>query len=147
MSTVGLSHLDHKKRSNWMLLIDVTHFWFLCHSVNPLLRAAYLTKGRKEAGGSVTLMLPWLERQSDQERVYGVNKTFETPDGQEEYIRTWLRESAGMQEASEDLKIRWYTAWQNRVENSIYSMGDLTALSPADEVDICILEEPEHLNW
>lgn len=92
-------------------------------------------------------MLPWLERQADQENVYGVNNTFDTPDDQEAYIRTWLRESAGMEQASEDLKIRWYTAWQNRVENSIYSMGDITALTPADEVDICILEEPEHLNW
>ena len=26
-------------------------------------------------------------------------------------------------------------------------MGDITALISEDEVDICILEEPEHLNW
>ena len=37
--------------------------------------------------------------------------------------------------------------WQNKAENSVYSMGDITALIPKDEVDICILEEPEHLNW
>lgn len=52
-----------------------------------------------------------------------------------------------MKQASVDLKIQWYTAWQNKVENSIYSMGDITALVSADDVDICILEEPEHLNW
>ena len=45
------------------------------------------------------------------------------------------------------LNIEWYTAWQNKAENSLYSMGDITALIPADKVDICILEEPEHLNW
>ena len=26
-------------------------------------------------------------------------------------------------------------------------MGDITALIPKEEIDICILEEPEHLNW
>lgn len=26
-------------------------------------------------------------------------------------------------------------------------MGDLTMMIPAGEADICILEEPEHLNW
>lgn len=121
--------------------------WRTGTAVNPLLRAAYLTNGRKQAGGSVTLMLPWLERQIDQERVYGKENAFETQEDQEAFVRTWLRDSAGMAEAAEELKITWYTAWQSKVENSIYSMGDITALIPDGEVDICILEEPEHLNW
>jgi hypothetical protein len=73
-------------------------------------------------------MLPWLERMSDQERVYGKDKAFQTQEEQEAYIRTWLRDTAGMPEASEQLKIIWYTAWLERAENSIYSMGDITAL-------------------
>jgi digalactosyldiacylglycerol synthase len=93
-----------------------------------------MTKGRNDAGGSVTLMLPWLERRQDQERVYGQDQVFESTEAQENYIRKWLQESAGMPQASEDLKIAWYTAWQNKIENSVYSMGDITA-------------EPEHLNW
>lgn len=121
--------------------------WRTGTAVNPLLRAAYLTLGRTAAGGSVTLMLPWLERRSDQEKVYGPSQTFDSPEEQEAYIRDWLRNTANMPEAAEDLRIRWYTAWQNPAENSIYSMGDITALIPPDEVDICILEEPEHLNW
>ena len=106
-----------------------------------------MLEGREDAGGGVTLMVPWLERRQDQEHVYGSQKLFETPAQQEEYIRTWLRDTAGLPEASEKLRIEWYTAWQNKVENSLYSMGDITALIPEDEVDIMILEEPEHLNW
>ncbi|GAX11352.1 digalactosyldiacylglycerol synthase [Fistulifera solaris] len=121
--------------------------WKTGTAVNPLLRAAYLTRGRKDFGGSVTLMLPWLERPEDQKRVYGENNAFQTPEDQEANIRTWLRESANMPQESEELIIAWYTAWQNPVENSVYSMGDITSLIPGDSIDICILEEPEHLNW
>ena len=76
----------------------------------------------------MTLMLPWLERMSDQKKIYGASKSFESQEDQEEYIRTWLRETAGMKDASEQLKIMWYTAWENPAENSVYAMGDITAL-------------------
>lgn len=143
-----LPHTDISDRSKRLLIVTTASLpWRTGTAVNPLLRAAYLTKDRKAVGGSVALMLPWLEREEDQIRVYGANNTFATPEEQADYIRTWLRESAGMLQASEDLIIQWYTAWQNPVENSIYSMGDITALVSKDDVDICILEEPEHLNW
>ena len=135
-------------KSNRILIVTTAALpWMTGTAVNPLLRAAYMTTGRSEAGGSVTLMLPWLERRQDQEQVYGSDKVFESPEEQEIYIRKWLRDSAKLPIASEELKIKWYTAWQNKAENSVYSMGDITALIPEDEVDICILEEPEHLNW
>ena len=101
--------------------------WMTGTAVNPLLRASYLTDGRS---GKVTLMLPWLERTDDQERVYGADRVFATPKDQEAYIRTWLRESANMPEASEVLGIAWYPARQEVAENSLYSMGDITALVP-----------------
>jgi hypothetical protein len=142
-----LPHTDVSDKSKRILVVTTAALpWMTGTAVNPLLRAAYLTNGRKAAGGSVILMIPWVERAADQKRVYG-DRTFESPEVQEDYIRAWLRDSAKMAQASEDLIIRWYTAWHNELENSIYSMGDITALIPSDSVDICILEEPEHLNW
>ncbi|GKY98651.1 hypothetical protein MPSEU_000821600 [Mayamaea pseudoterrestris] len=143
-----LPHTDISDKSKHIWIVTTASLpWKTGTAVNPLLRAAYLCQGRKQAGGSVTLHLPWLERAKDQQIVYGADNVFESPGRQEDYLRTWLRESANMLEAADELQIEWYTAWQNKVENSIYSMGDITALIPEDKVDICILEEPEHLNW
>ncbi|KAL7537180.1 hypothetical protein ACHAXR_007648 [Thalassiosira sp. AJA248-18] len=143
-----LPHTDigDKSKNIWIVTTGALP-WMTGTAVNPLLRAAYLSSGRKEAGGSVTLMLPWVERDEDQQRVYGSDRMFEKPEDQEEYIRTWLRDTADMKKASEELKIKWYTAWQEVLENSLYSMGDLIGLIPEEECDICVLEEPEHLNW
>ena len=143
-----LPHTDIAMKSKNILIVTTAALpWMTGTAVNPLLRAAYMTIGRSDAGGSVTLMLPWLERRQDQEDVYGSNKLFDSPEEQEIYIRTWLCDSAKMPIPSEELKIKWYAAWQNKAENSVYSMGDITALIPKEDVDICILEEPEHLNW
>ncbi len=143
-----LPHTDIGEKSKKILIVTTASLpWMTGTAVNPLLRAAYMTIGRREAGGSVTLMLPWLERMQDQKEVYGVDKVFETPEEQESFIRNWLRDSAKLPIPSEELKIKWYAAWQNKAENSVYSMGDITALIPKQDVDICILEEPEHLNW
>jgi len=143
-----VSHTDIAIKSKRILIVTTASLpWMTGTAVNPLLRAAYMTTGRSEVGGSVTLMLPWLERRLDQEQVYGSNNVFDSPKEQEIFIRKWLRDSAKLPAPSEELNIKWYTAWQNRAENSVYSMGDITALIPKEEVDICILEEPEHLNW
>ena len=135
------------KSKNILIVTTASLPWMTGTAVNPLLRAAYMTDGRKKRGGSVTLMLPWLERKQDQEDVYGSKHIFENKESQEAYIREWLRKSACLPKASDELNLQWYTAWQNKAENSVYSMGDITALISEDEVDICILEEPEHLNW
>lgn len=143
-----LPHTDIADKSKRIWIVTTAALpWMTGTAVNPLLRAAYMTDGRAEAGGSVTIMLPWLERKQDRDSVYGENRGFDTPEEQEAFIRTWLVEKAKLPEASEKLKIEWYTSWQNKAENSLYSMGDITALIPAEEVDIMILEEPEHLNW
>mmetsp|Transcript_12657 Transcript_12657/g.13570 ORF Transcript_12657/g.13570 Transcript_12657/m.13570 type:complete len:754 (-) Transcript_12657:839-3100(-) len=139
---------DISDKSKRILIVTTASLpWMTGTAVNPLLRAAYMTNGRNKVDGSVTLMLPWLERRHDQEQVYGINRIFENPEEQETYIREWLRDSAKLPAASEELRIKWYNAWQSKSQNSVYSTGDITALIPEEEVDICILEEPEHLNW
>ena len=140
------TNIADKSKNVW-IVTTASLPWMTGTAVNPLLRAAYLSTGRKAAGGSVTILLPWVERDEDQKRIYGKEKMFESQEDQEKFVRTWLRDTANMKEASEDLKIRWYTAWQEVLENSLYSMGDLIGLIPEDECDICVLEEPEHLNW
>jgi len=143
-----LPHTDISDKSKKLWIVTTASLpWMTGTAVNPLLRAAYLTQERREAGGSVTILLPWLERLSDRESVYGKKHAFVNETDQELFIRSWLKDVANMGEASVDLNIRWYVAWLQRAENSIYSMGDITALIPNDEVDICVLEEPEHLNW
>jgi digalactosyldiacylglycerol synthase len=173
-----LPHTDISDKSKSIWIVTTASLpWMTGTAVNPLLRAAYMTQGRHEVGGKVTLMLPWLEQPKDQQHIY--NKIFDKPEDQEEYVRTWLIESANMKEECDDLNIAWYPARQEPLENSIYSMGDITALIPVswlwglcsqsfmfvdfdfadpccsidicpkktEDVDICILEEPEHLNW
>jgi len=121
--------------------------WMTGTAVNALLRAAYLSEGRAEVGGAVTLMLPWLERVSHRKEIYGEKEYFETPKDQETHIRTWLKEEANMEEASKELRITWYMGRHEKMENSIYSMGDIVKLIPEEQAQICVLEEPEHLNW
>ena len=143
-----LPHTDISDKSKRIWIVTTAALpWMTGTAVNPLLRAAYMTEGRAEAGGCVTLMLPWLEREQDRDTVYGTKRDFDSPQEQESYIRNWLVEKAKYPEASEKLRIEWYEAWQSKAENSIYSMGDITAKIPAEDVDIMILEEPEHLNW
>lgn len=142
-----LPHTDISDPSKKIWIVTTAALpWMTGTAVNPLLRAAYLNTGRKQKGGKVTIMLPWLEREEDKKKIYG-DRDFQTQNDQEQYIRNWLKDTAGMKEASRDLNIAWYTGWVETLENSVYSMGDITALIPQEEVDICVLEEPEHLNW
>lgn len=143
-----LPHTDIGDKSKKLWIVTTAALpWMTGTAVNPLLRAAYLTQGRLEAGGKVTLMLPWLERVADRDKIYGKERAFDTADEQELFIRNWLRDKANLKDASEALNIKWYTGRHETQENSIYSMGDITSLIPEEDVDICILEEPEHLNW
>ncbi|XP_020535652.1 digalactosyldiacylglycerol synthase 1, chloroplastic isoform X2 [Jatropha curcas] len=114
--------------------------WMTGTAVNPLFRAAYLSKSEKQ---KVTLLVPWL-CQSDQELVYPNNLTFSSPEEQENYIRTWLEDRIGFKA---DFKISFYPGKFSKSRRSIIPAGDTSQFIPSKDADIAILEEPEHLNW
>ena len=136
--------------------------WFTGTAVNPLLRAAYLCRKLREINHPnssmsepneqqwVTLVIPWLELEEDRLELYGSSNQFANQTAQEQYIRSWLRDDAGMPaEADEELGLRilWYPARYHPGLKSIFAMGDLISLIPEEDADVVVLEEPEHLNW
>ncbi|CAD6250768.1 unnamed protein product [Miscanthus lutarioriparius] len=114
--------------------------WMTGTAVNPLFRAAYLAKGTRQ---DVTLVVPWLCK-SDQELVYPNSMTFNSPEEQESYIRSWLEERLGFES---NFKISFYPGKFSKERRSIIPAGDTSQFIPSREADIAILEEPEHLNW
>lgn len=143
--------------------------WMTGTSINPLLRAVYLNKMNrtvvekilKDASisrvnammGHVTLVIPWLVDPEDQSSLYG-GKVFATQHDQEQYVRKWIRDSAGLPLESEEstggIRIRFYPAYLDRDLNSIFPTRNIyEEISKVDSIngDICILDEPEHLGY
>ena len=71
---------------------------------------------------------------------------FETCLQQEAAVRSWLITS-GLSKESARLNFIFYEGRFDCDFGSILPVGDLTALIPPCDADVCILEEPEHLNW
>lgn len=141
-----LPHTDLSDKSKNVWIVTTAALpWMTGTAVNALLRAAYLSRGRTAAGGKVTIHLPWLERELDQENLY--KKVFSSKEEQETSIRNWLREVAGLGAEVDKLNMEWYPARENKQQNSVYCMGDIVGMIPKEDANICILEEPEHLNW
>ena len=84
-----LSRLDRKI---WVVT-TASLPWMTGTAVNPLLRVAYL---KQQGRQSVTLVIPWLEREADRQTVYGAKHSFQSPEDQEVYVRDWLKNQAGM---------------------------------------------------
>jgi hypothetical protein len=117
------------------------------------------------AESTVTLVLPWLESSDDRLALYGPDWQDATPLDQERYIRTWLSESAALpleaaapneqqqqhgSGSGSGIAIQWYPARYHATLSSIFAMGDLCELIPPTSQQqnmICILEEPEHVNF
>lgn len=118
--------------------------WLTGTAVNPLLRAAHLAKDRPK--GKITLMVPWLPPE-EQHLVFPKHFRFDSPNEQRTYMRDWLHEKANLDIAAENLELTFYAARYLEEYHSVFPIGDITAMIPDDEADICILEEPEHLNW
>jgi digalactosyldiacylglycerol synthase len=127
--------------------------WMTGTAVNPLLRAAYLHDRLQQINSEnnynstkvitswVTLVIPWLELEEDQQRLYG--RIFDSPQEQEEFVRDWLRNQAHMPDAAQNLNIVFYNARYHAGLGSVFAMGDIIQDLPPDELDVCILEEPE----
>ncbi|KAK9094515.1 hypothetical protein Scep_025984 [Stephania cephalantha] len=114
--------------------------WMTGTAVNPLFRAAYLTK---DGDRKVSLVIPWLSVK-DQELVYPNNITFSSPMQHETYVRRWLEERT---QFISGFNICFYPAKFSRDKRSILAVGDITKVIPDEEADIAVLEEPEHLTW
>ncbi|KAF6155349.1 hypothetical protein GIB67_019875 [Kingdonia uniflora] len=114
--------------------------WMTGTAVNPLFRAAYLTK---DGECKVTLVIPWLSLK-DQELVYPNKITFISPLEHEIYVRRWLEERTGF---ICGFNICFYPGKFSLDKRSILAVGDITEIIPDEEADIAVLEEPEHLTW
>jgi len=91
----------------------------------------------------VTLMVPWLHP-LEQKIIFPAKMGFETPTEQDAFMRKWLQEKG---KVTADFKILFYPGRYDGERGSILPLGDITKFFDADECDICVLEEPEHLTW
>jgi len=102
---------------------------------------------QNDVNGRVTLVIPWLQDKNDRIMLYGNALAFESSGEQELYIRKWLADEAGMPVEAKELNILFYPSKFHKYANSIFALGDICDMIPTKSADVCILEEPEHLNW
>ncbi len=142
LSIIPESDMRSLDRNIWIITTAALP-WMTGTSVNPMLRAAALATDRPK--GKVTLMVPWLDLE-DQHFVFNSKTRFEDPVEQKEVMIKWLKE-AGLEKAAEKLEIKFYVGKYHDEYHSIFPMGDILSLIPDESADVCVLEEPEHLNW
>ncbi|XP_043699263.1 digalactosyldiacylglycerol synthase 1, chloroplastic-like isoform X2 [Telopea speciosissima] len=138
--TDSVNHDSADRKRHVAIVTTASLPWMTGTAVNPLFRAAYLSKSAKQ---KITLLVPWLCK-SDQELVYPNSLVFSSPEEQETYIRNWLEERVGFKA---DFKISFYPGKFSKERRSIIPAGDTSQFVSSKEADIAILEEPEHLNW
>lgn len=123
--------------------------WLTGTAVNPLLRAIYFQKSRTQAA-NVTLVIPWVVKESERKQVYPHHVFPQGKQGrkqQEDLVRDWIHQKAGAKEEATTLRIQFYPSTYQKKLGSILPLVDICSLIPKEEADVCILEEPEHLTW
>jgi digalactosyldiacylglycerol synthase len=152
------SDLSQPNRHIWVITSAALP-WMTGTAVNPLLRALYCARIFTES--KVTLVIPWLTRREDREKLFGPKNCDNCPfddaseGGQEQqtkYIRHFAKERCNFEdEEVKRLRILFYDAVYFEPMGSIFPTQDIcSTLVPDDspnEADIAILEEPEHMNW
>ena len=114
--------------------------WKTGTAVNALLRAAYLA----ELGHNVTLCVPWIHPE-EQSGLFPGGRTYDDPRAQEVAMREWLQHRDG---EHAPFRIAFYPARYDVVRGSILPLGDtIKWTGVGNKKDLCVLEEPEHLNW
>jgi hypothetical protein len=121
--------------------------WMTGTAVNPLLRALALAKDRPPH--YVTLLIPWLISPEERLALYGTKHVFNEPVDQEKWIRNYCVERCNCppEVAHDHLRIQFWDGKYQESFGSIFPIHDICSTIPRAEADICILEEPEHLNW
>jgi hypothetical protein len=141
---------EERVRSFWIVTTAALP-WMTGTAINPLLRAAYFSQlNRPYAGGrsTVTLVIPWLEKGQDRVALYGEPWKGATKADQDAYIRKWLAQSLPEEAdlSQGGIQIVFYPARYHARYGSIFAMGDICQLFGQEKLDVCFLEEPEHLN-
>ena len=140
------SDLSDRNRRIWIVTTAGLP-WMTGTAVNPLLRALSLCQDRPAQ--YVTLMIPWLVSDNERKVLYGSKHDFVTQQDQEAWIRQYCIERCNCthEVAYQKLNIRFWLGKYHESFGSIFPIEDICSTIPRDEADICILEEPEHLNW
>ena len=140
------SDLSDRNRRIWIVTTAGLP-WMTGTAVNPLLRALSLCQDRPAQ--YVTLMIPWLVSDNERKVLYGSKHDFVTQQDQEAWIRQYCVERCNCthEVAYQKLNIRFWLGKYHESFGSIFPIEDICSTIPRDEADICILEEPEHLNW
>mmetsp|Transcript_7689 Transcript_7689/g.19740 ORF Transcript_7689/g.19740 Transcript_7689/m.19740 type:complete len:524 (+) Transcript_7689:233-1804(+) len=117
--------------------------WLTGTAVNPLLRAAYLARSGEQ---NITLVVPWLQHEADQAKLYPNGIRFRSFAEQEQHIREWL---ASRIDFECSFSIVFYPGRYDDAFKSIIpaGTGDIARIIPHSDADVAVLEEPEHLNW
>ena len=158
--TTNILSTSNERRNCWIVTTAALP-WRTGTSINPLLRALFLIKrfdedrekGILNVPSGVHLMIPWLVDAHDRRYLYSEENSFcdgvEGKRRQTEFIRDWSVRYAKMPRSLvyEKLKIWYYPAKYHSSLGSIFPLISICSLIPDEDADICILEEPEHLNW
>jgi hypothetical protein len=153
------SDLSIRVRQIWIVTTAALP-WRTGTAVNPLLRAlsllTYPIQRQNDDDDDknnthhhvVTLMIPWLESTEARKLLYGTQQTFANPAEQEAWIRNYcITRCNATPETTQRLQIQFWKGIYQESFGSIFPVEDICQQIPKDQADVCILEEPEHLNW